>query len=64
MDLSRARYTAAGFVSLIASDFIPTRNFGVLCGAAMLSALWADLLVLPPLLAWVRSFKPSPKEAP
>lgn len=42
----------AGFVSLVWSDFIPTRNFGVLCAAAMLSALLADLLILPPLLRW------------
>ncbi len=42
----------AGFVSLVSSDFIPTRNFGILCATAMLSALLADLLMLPPLLQW------------
>ena len=43
----------AGFLSLIASDFTPTRNFGILSAAAMFSALLADLLVMPPLAAWV-----------
>ncbi len=43
----------AGFVSLLFSDFTPTRNFGLLCGAAMASALLADLVVLPPLLKWI-----------
>ncbi|MEO1339014.1 MAG: MMPL family transporter, partial [Myxococcota bacterium] len=41
-----------GFAALLSSDFIPTRRFGGLCGLAMLSALAADLLVLPPLLRW------------
>lgn len=44
---------SAGFLSLMVSDFIPTRHFGLLSGAAMISALIADLTVMPPLLAWV-----------
>jgi hypothetical protein len=43
----------AGFVSLVFSDFTPTRNFGILCSTAMASALTADLFILPPLLEWV-----------
>lgn len=44
---------AAGFFALTSSDFAPTARFGLLCGAAMISALLADLLVLPPLLKWL-----------
>jgi uncharacterized protein len=52
----------AGFISLMASDFIPTRNFGLLSATAMGSALLADLLILPPLLAWAvkRKIEPAP----
>ncbi|MCA9537486.1 MAG: MMPL family transporter [Myxococcales bacterium] len=41
----------AGFLSLLPAPFTPTAHFGLLCAAAMVSALAADLLVLPPLLA-------------
>lgn len=41
---------AAGFLSLLGAPFAPTARFGLLCALAMLSALLADLLVLPPLL--------------
>lgn len=40
----------AGFLALVSSDFGPTRNFGLLAGVAMVTALIADLVVLPPLL--------------
>lgn len=40
----------AGFLALAPSEFGPTRNFGLLAGATMATALLADLLVLPPLL--------------
>ena len=39
------------FLSLLPAPFTPTAHFGLLCAAAMVSALAADLLVLPPLLA-------------
>ena len=41
----------AGFLALLLADFVPTQRFGGLCGLAMASALFADLFVLPPLLA-------------
>jgi predicted RND superfamily exporter protein len=45
---------AAGFAAIIPSSFLPARHFAVLAAAAMLTALAADLVVLPPLLAWSR----------
>ncbi len=42
---------SAGFLVLVTSSFAPTRNFGLLCAVAMLTALFADLLVLPALLS-------------
>ena len=43
-----------GFAALMGADFLPTVRFGGLCALAMLSALIADLVVLPPLLRWAR----------
>lgn len=43
---------SAGFFALVPSDFLPTRNFALLSGVAMVVALVGDLLVLPPLLEW------------
>lgn len=40
----------AGFTSLLFSDFGPSRAFGGLCAAAMVTALIGDLVVLPALL--------------
>ncbi len=40
----------AGFLSLLISDFGPTRNFGMLTGIVMLSALFGDMCVLTPML--------------
>ncbi len=44
----------AGFLVLLVTSFGPTRNFGLLAGTAMLTALLADLLILPAALRWVR----------
>src|SRR5687768_8001098 len=41
---------ALGFSILALSDLVPTINFGLLAGAAMLATLLADLTVLPVLL--------------
>ena len=38
---------AAGFLAIAPSPFLPTRNFGLLCAAAMGGALVGDLVVLP-----------------
>lgn len=43
----------AGFLVLLVTDFGPTQNFGLLAGAAMFTALFADLVVLPAALRWV-----------
>ena len=43
---------AVGFSMLMFSDFVPSRIFGLLTGLAMISALLADLLLLPSLLSW------------
>jgi len=50
----------AGFLVLATSDFLPTRDFGLLMGSGMVCALLSDLLLLPPLLRkdrlrWLRS---------
>lgn len=42
-----------GFMALTPSSFGPTRSFGLLAGFAMLTALWGDLVMLPPLLRWL-----------
>ncbi|MEZ4431168.1 MAG: MMPL family transporter [bacterium] len=42
---------AAGFASLTTAAFTPTARFGLLAATAMATALLADLLVLPALLA-------------
>lgn len=42
---------AAGFASLTLATFTPTARFGLLAATAMATALLADLLVLPALLA-------------
>ncbi len=39
-----------GFLALTTSSFGPTKNFGLLAGLAMLTALLGDLVILPPLL--------------
>jgi transposase-like protein len=41
---------SAQFMILTASDFIPTRNFGLLTTAGLIAALLFDLLLLPALL--------------
>lgn len=43
---------ALGFFSLLGSEFLPTFNFALLTGTAMITALVGDLLILPPLLRW------------
>ncbi|MBL4847890.1 MAG: MMPL family transporter [Planctomycetes bacterium] len=43
----------AGFLAISPSPFLPTRNFGLLCAAAMLGALVGDLVLLP---ACLRAF--------
>lgn len=45
-----------GFLALVTADFLPTRRFGGLCGLAMVNALMADLVILPPLIAAWKSF--------
>ena len=40
----------AGFLALLGADFGPTRNFGLLCACAMVTAVIADLVLLPALL--------------
>ena len=47
-----------GFAALLTATFLPTQRFGGLCALAMLSALFADLCVLPPLLRWYRGPQP------
>lgn len=44
-----------GFLALTTSSFGPTRNFGLLAGLAMITALAGDLVILPPLLRWVKA---------
>ncbi|MCB9539325.1 MAG: MMPL family transporter [Myxococcales bacterium] len=39
-----------GFFTLLPAEFGPTRRFGLLCGTSMITALLADLVVLPALL--------------
>ena len=45
----------AGFMIMIFSNFVPTMYFGVLTGIAMVTALIANLVMLPML---IRVFKP------
>lgn len=48
----------AGFLVLLVTSFGPTRNFGLLAGTAMFTALLADLFILPAALRWMA--KPTP----
>jgi predicted RND superfamily exporter protein/transposase-like protein len=41
---------SAQFLILVTSDFVPTRNFGLLTAAGLVTALLFDLLLLPALL--------------
>ncbi|MDJ0739635.1 MAG: efflux RND transporter permease subunit [Gammaproteobacteria bacterium] len=41
---------SAQFLMLVFSDFVPTRNFGMLTAAGLIAALLFDLLLLPALL--------------
>ncbi len=41
---------SAQFLILVTSDFVPTRNFGILTAAGLVTALLFDLLLLPSLL--------------
>jgi predicted RND superfamily exporter protein len=44
-------------------DFSPTRNFGLLCALAMLTALLGNLLVLPRLLTrWAPASVPKAED--
>jgi len=57
--IARAMYYTSitivlGFSILVLSNFIPTIYFGVLCGLAMITALIANLMLLPVLLARFR----------
>ena len=45
----------AGFMIMVFSNFVPTMYFGVLTGIAMVTALIANLIMLPML---IRVFKP------
>ena len=49
-----------GFLSLTHAEFAPTRNFGILCAAALAAALLADLLVLPATLQALGCSPPVP----
>ena len=44
----------AGFLIMVFSNFVPTVYFGVLTGIAMVTALIANLLMLPMLLSWIK----------
>ena len=44
----------AGFLIMVFSNFVPTVYFGVLTGIAMVTALIANLLMLPMLIAWIK----------
>ena len=44
----------AGFLIMVFSNFVPTVYFGVLTGIAMVTALIANLLMLPMLISWIR----------
>jgi predicted RND superfamily exporter protein len=57
--IARAMYYTSvtvvlGFSILVLSNFIPTIYFGLLCGLAMMTALLANLVLLPILLASFR----------
>ena len=47
----------AGFLSLVLSDFGPTRNFGILTSLVMVTALIGDTFVLTPVLDLVSRSK-------
>ena len=49
----------AGFLIMVFSNFVPTMYFGVLTGIAMVTALIANLVMLPVLLARFRPIKDS-----
>lgn len=44
----------AGFLIMVFSNFVPTMYFGLLTGLAMVTALLANLLLLPILIAWLK----------
>jgi len=44
----------AGFLIMVFSNFVPTMYFGLLTGLAMVTALIANLLMLPILIAWIK----------
>lgn len=50
-----------GFLALLPADFGPTRHFGLLCATAMASALAADLLIWPALLARLSPPRSAPR---
>jgi len=52
---------AVGFLALYASNFHPTRNLGILISLTVVSAVFADLILLPVLLLLL---KPLGKESP
>jgi predicted RND superfamily exporter protein len=52
----------AGFSILALSNFIPTIYFGLLTGAAMITALIANLTLLPLLIAIFKPMKASPSD--
>jgi len=45
---------ALGFLVLLLGQFRPGRELGVLMAVATMSALFADLVILPALLVWWR----------
>lgn len=52
-----------GFSILTLSNFIPTINFGLLTGLAMILALLGDLILLPLLIVMFKPLGPEPKAA-
>jgi len=52
--ISSSFILAIGFGILVLSSFIPTVQFGFLCAVIMLAAIFADLLILPSFLLFLK----------
>ncbi|MCA9524063.1 MAG: MMPL family transporter [Myxococcales bacterium] len=46
-----------GFLTLMFGSFVPTINFGLLTAITIVAALYADLFLLPVLIAWLKPYR-------
>jgi predicted RND superfamily exporter protein len=54
---------SGGFAILLLASLVPAAHFGILVAFTMLTALLADLVLIPVLILWLKPWGSGPKDA-